>query len=407
MSLKLPSALSKSSSDANAKRLPSLADTSGPSKPKLEKDPAIGDAIAGIPKRESPASANGKGGEFDLEIDPSKRPDLASFDRGRVGSMFDLLHPATGDRARSAAELRDAANSMSLFDSPADSRTGGDPTAGQDFAGDFGRAAPPEGGKFKNSPRTSQQMDGADSSGAAGGSDSAAKKTEEEEGEEKKEEKGVGETIIDGAKAVGSFLRDWATEVVFTKFGPPGPWTTPLTGPAALDGAGGDVGAIVDGAKTVGEMQDGDYFGKRLRDNGVYTPAPDSDGAPVNAGEAAANSRLSKLIAAMIGPVVERLRPTDKSQITQPGSEGFTRPQPTREELGFRPDPKAAPRTGQQVNPGTGDTDIVLGGINRNGPVPKRDPGFVDPPDMLGLDRPSVPDRGATPPSGGGDPDAD
>lgn len=396
MSPKISNSLAKSIHDANTKRLPSLIDPGGPPKPKVEKGPMFGEVIAGPPKRDSAAPANTATGEFAVELDPSKRPDLASFDRGGFSAMIDLLHPGTQGRAQSTAELRDAANSLDVFAADRGSRAAIDVTAGQDLAAAAGRTTPTDDGKIKTSPRTNQQMDGAGSADA-GSADGST------EGETKTEEKGIGETIVDGAKAVGTFIRDWAVEVVTTKFGPPGPWTTPLTGPAALDSAGGDVGAIVDGAKTIGEMQDGDYFGKRLRENGVYTPAPDSTDAPVNAGEAASRSRIGQIIAAMVGPVVEHLRRTDKSNITLPSEDGVTRPRPTKDDIGFRPDPKSSPRTGNQVNPGTGDADIVFGGLDKSGPLPKRDPGFVDPPEMIGGTSPSMPDHG---PSGPSDPDS-
>lgn len=341
------------------------------------------DVIAGVPQREGkPGEANTVGG-IAVELDPSKRPALDGFDRGGLSAMIDLLHPQTEGRAKSAAEMRDAAGSLDIF-TQADSKPA-DFLASIDaeLRATTGRAEPVDDGGLKTNPRTQQQMGDppAESTPAATTPPADDKKT-------------TGEKIADGAKAVGSFVRDWVIDLVVTKSGPPGPWLTPLTGPAALDGAGGDTGAILDGAKAVGGMQDGNYYERRILD-AQRTPTPDAVGSPANAGEAAAKTKIGKLIAAMVGPIADRLRATDKSNITLPSEDGSNRPRPTKDDFGSRPDPKSSPRTGNQVNPGSGDHDILVGGVGSRGPLPSRDPGFVDPPEMIGGESPHVPSGGS------------
>ncbi len=364
--------------------------------PTKKKGVDVQEAIQGPQDRKGATSGLETGtGPFGLDVislDPTKRPDLASLlpDRGIDDSRgSDPLFGNLASRAQTAAQLRDAASSLDLLgasdptqrQSPADSLN----SMLDAFRASTGKTDPTAtGGRFVD-PKRSQYADDAGSSDSTT-TDSSTKKTTEK--------KTVGQKISDAidtaaaaASSAAGTVRDYVFDLFTTRFGPPGPWTTPLTGPAALDAAGGDVQSIVDGARAIGRLKNGQYYRPEMPKGDELTSPDGGADAPANAGEAAAQKKLERDLARMLGKEPEHHAPGGKGSVEMPNRDGSFHHEYTIDELKnpIRLDRHSVQGQGNIINPGSGD-DGNVGVTPGEKPAVKKQPGVKDPPNPNGLD---------------------
>jgi hypothetical protein len=363
--------------------------------PTKKKGADVREAIQGPQDRKGATSglesATGPFGLDVISLDPTKRPDLASLlpDRGIDDARgSDPLFGNLAGRAQTAAQLRDAASSLDILGAS-------DPTQRQNpadslnsmldaFRASTGKTDPTAtGGRFVD-PKRSQYMDDAGSSDSTT-TDSSTKKTENRTVRQKVSDAVV--SAADTVKEVGTTVIGYVFDLFTTRFGPPGPWTTPLTAPAALDAAGGDTKAIVDGARAIGRLNGGEYYHPGMPKGRELTSPDGGADAPANAGEAAAQKKLERDLARMLGKEPEHHAPGGKGSVEMPNRDSSFHHEYTIDELKnpIRLDRRAMPGYTNVANPGSGD-DGNVGVTPSDKPAVKKQPGVKDPPNPNGLD---------------------